>query len=277
MLKGKMPLVLALFLGLIAFYLSQSAINRRVEYAQKGWTLTKVLVAGTEIAEGTTITTDLIQSRDIPDQFVTASVVKPDSINFILNQKVMVALQPGDPLLWTQFNTNARAAERLAKKIPKKMRAITIDAKGTAAVGEWIRPNDQVDIFGTFKDPDSSQSISITLLQKVTVLATGKITGTTNINLLPENERSYSNVSLLVVPEEAEILVLAKELGSLTLSLRNEEDLYTIDNHESRATIKTLLSGMRSTWEKKRLEATTTIYRGGEGTQQTTHSVGQDP
>ncbi len=88
-----------------------------------------------------------------------------------------------------------------------------------------MRPNDHVDIIGTFKDPQTSEQVAVTLLQNVIVLATGKITGTTNVNLIPEGQREYNNVSLLVIPEEAEILVLAQELGALTLSLRNEDDI----------------------------------------------------
>jgi pilus assembly protein CpaB len=86
------------------------------------------------------------------------------------------------------------------------------------------------------------------------VLATGKITGTTNVNLIPESQREYSNVTLMVIPEEAEILTLAAELGNLTLSLRNEEDVDIIEER-GRATISTLLSGERTrVLERKRQE-----------------------
>jgi pilus assembly protein CpaB len=276
MLKGKMPLVIAGVLAAIAFGVSWSAINKQANDARKGWVLVRVVVAATEISEGTVITTDLINSRAIPEQFVTASVVKPDSFNYVLNQKVMVALQPGDPLLWSQFDSTAKASERLSKKVPKKMRALTIEAKGATAVGGWVRPNDQIDIIGTFKDPDTNLPIAVTLMQKVTVLATGKITGTTNINLMPENERTYGNVSLMLMPEEAEILVLGQELGSLTMSLRNEEDLQTIDSHDTRTTIKTLLSGVRTKeLERKRLEQVE-IIRGSTKTERTPHGPGEN-
>ena len=120
-----------------------------------------------------------------------------------------MALQAGDPLLWSQFETT-KAAERLSTKVQKKARALTIEAKSTTAVGGWMRPNDHVDIIGTFKDPATNEQVAVTLMQNVIMLATGKITGTTNINLMPENERAYGHVSLLVLPEEAEILVLAR-------------------------------------------------------------------
>src|SRR5205085_9275777 len=91
--------------------------------------------------------------------------------------------------------------------------------------------------------------------------ATGKITGTTNVNLIPEAQREYSNVSLLVIPEEAEVLVLASELGSLTLSLRNEDDVDVIEER-GRATINTLLSGERTRALQQKRFNTISIIRG---------------
>ena len=253
MLKGKTPLIVALVLGLLAGIVAWSAIKKKEADVRRGWNLVPVVVAAQDVPEGTVITFDMISQRSVPEQFVTSSVVKPDSASYVVNQKVLVPLQSGDPLLWSQFETT-KAAERLSTKVQKKGRAITIEAKSTTAVGGWIRPNDHVDVIGTFRDPQTDENVAVTLLQNVIVLATGKITGTTNVNLIPEGQRNYSDISLLVIPEEAEILVLAQELGNLTLSLRNEDDVDIIEER-GRATISTLLSGERTrVLEKKRQE-----------------------
>jgi pilus assembly protein CpaB len=244
MLKGKTPLFVALVLGLIAGIVAYSAIKKKERDVRQGWNLIPVVVAAVDISEGTVITFDMISQRSVPEQFVTSSVVKPDSASYVVNQKVLVPVQAGDPLLWSQFETT-KAAERLSTKVMKKARAITIEASKSSSVGGWVRPNDHVDIIGTFKDPQTNESVAVTLMQNIIVIATGKITGTTNINLIPEAQRDYSNVSVLVIPEEAEMLVLASELGALTLSLRNEEDVDTLEER-GRATINTLLSGERA-------------------------------
>lgn len=244
MLKGKVPLFIALGLGLLAGVTTCSAIRVKEMNVRRGWNLVTVVVASTTIPEGTVVTADMISQRDIPEQFVTQSVVRPETSNLVLNQEVLVTLQPGDPLLWSQFATS-RTAEKLSTKVQKKGRAITIDAANIHSVGGWVRPNDHVDIIGTFRDPATNENTAVTLLQNVIVLATGKITGTTNVNVIPEAQRAYNNVTLLVLPEEAEILVLASELGSLSLSLRNEGDIDTMEER-GRATIHTLLSGERT-------------------------------
>jgi pilus assembly protein CpaB len=259
MLKGKTPLIVALVLGAIAFLVSWSAIQKKSADVKKGWNLVPVLVAAVDISEGGVVSTEMVSQRMVPDQFVTSSVIKPDSAPFVIGQQVLVPLQAGDPLLWTQFQAT-KAAERLSTKVQKQTRAITIKADIQGSVGGWVRPNDHVDIIGTFKDPDSTQQVAVTLMQNIMVLATGKITGTTNINLLPEGQRGYNNVSLMVLPEDVEMLVLSQELGNLTLSLRNEDDI-TMMEDRGRATIQSLLSGERTKMLEKRRSSVITIIK----------------
>jgi len=129
------------------------------------------------------------------------------------------------------------------------------------SVGGWIRPNDHVDVIGTFRDPASNENVALTLLQNVVVLATGKLTGTTNLNLVPENQREYSNVTLLVLPDEAQILTLAAELGSLSLALRNEDDLEPIEER-GRASAHSLLSGERAKFSQQKRQKMVQVIRG---------------
>jgi len=262
MLKGKTPLIIGVVLGLASFVIGWSGMQKQRADMKRGWNLVPVVVSAVDISEGSVVTMEMVSQRSIPEQFVTSSVVKPDSASYVVGQKVMVSLQAGDPLLWSQFETS-KAAERLSTKVAKRARAITIDAKQRTAVGGWVRPNDHVDLIGTFKDPQSGEQVAVTLMQNVIVLATGKITGTTNVNLIPENQREYTTVSLLVIPEEAEIMVLATELGSLVLSLRNEDDVDVIEER-GRATINTLLSGERTrVLQQKRFNAIQVIRGSG--------------
>ncbi|MFZ5441788.1 MAG: Flp pilus assembly protein CpaB [Myxococcota bacterium] len=260
MLKGKTPLLVAVVLAIAAFFIGWSSLQKAHADARRGFNPVPVVVATTDISEGTVITLEMISQRSIPEQFVTASVIKPDSASYVVGQKVTVPLQAGDPLLWSQFES-ARTAERLTNKVLKRMRAITIEAKTNAAVGGWVRPNDRIDVIGTFKDPDTNQQVALTLLQNVVVLATGKLTGTTNVNLLPESERAYGNVTLMVVPEESEILTLAQELGNLTLALRNDEDLDTIDGRYP-TTVRTLFDGERRAIHQKVRKELIDVIRG---------------
>lgn len=195
--------------------------EKEVDRVKKGWMLVPVVVAAQDIPEGTTVTFEMIAQRSVPEQFVTSSVVKPDSASYIVNQKVLVPLQAGDPLLWSQFETT-KAAERLSDRIPAEMRLFTVEASPIRGVGGWIRPNDYVDVIAVPRAgaPAGKEPKATTVVEYVKVLATGKITSTTNLNLLPENQRGYSDVTLVVTPRQAEKLAAASTRNELMLSLR---------------------------------------------------------
>jgi pilus assembly protein CpaB len=259
MFKGKTPLLTALVLAAIAGVVAYSAVKKQIHDARVGWNLVSVVVATTDIAEGSTVTFDMISQRAVPEQFVTSSVVKPDSASYIVNQKVLVPVQAGDPLLWSQFETT-RSAEKLSTKISRGARVITIEAGKTSAVGGWVRPNDHIDVIGTFKDPQTNDTIAVTILQNVVVVATGKISGTTNPNLIPESQREYSTISLLVIPEEAELLTLATEVGSLNLTLRNDSDVTLLASRDGVGPI-TLLDGRRRQAIEEKRKAVIDVIR----------------
>jgi len=251
MLKGKMPLVMAAVLAIAAGILSFTAIKNREKDVQRGWHLKTVLVANSNISEGDVVTGDMVVSRQVPERFVTSSNIGPGDVNHIRNQKILVNVQAGDPLLWSQFSMS-KTVERLSSKVLKRMRAFTLKVDNVSSVGGWIRPNDRVDIIGIFRDEQSQESVSMTLMQNVMVLATGAITGTTNIMMMTDTERSYAEVSLMILPEDVEQLALAQELGTLILSLRNDEDSEMIAENR-RTTIRTLTdSNMQKNLGEKR-------------------------
>jgi pilus assembly protein CpaB len=260
LLQGKVPLLIALGLGLLAGLFAFWAIHKKEEDVRRGWNLVNVVAASQDIPEGTSVSMEMMSVRAIPEQFATASVVKPDSVSYVVNQRVLVPLQTGDPLLWTQFETT-RGAERLSSKVQRKGRAVTVEVSKKSSVGGWIRPNDHVDVLGTFRDPANNESVAMTLLQNVIVLATGKITGTTNAAALPDSQRDYTHVTLLVIPEESEILALASEMGSLTLTLRNDEDGDLMEDR-GRATVHTLFSGERAKAYQERRRQMIQIIKG---------------
>src|SRR5207247_8049699 len=136
-----------------------------------------------------------------------------------------------------------------------------IDVQEKTAVGLWVRPNDHVDVIGSFRDTDGNQLKTVTLLQNVVVLATGRITA--NTTYVPDEEKKFQTVTLLVLPEEAEILTLAQETGTLTLLLRNPDDL---DYLEKRVVVdqKMLMTGERAADLQQKRYKTIQIIRGNK-------------
>jgi pilus assembly protein CpaB len=110
--------------------------------------------------------------------------------------------------------------------VPAKARGYSLE---TATVGgaAVLKANDHVDVIAVVTDPETKQQASLHLLQNVVVAATAN-----------------AHVTLLLIPEEARLLALARANGQLTLVLRNEKDLEIIDERRPE-TLKTLLSHLK--------------------------------
>lgn len=266
MLSGKNPLLIALALGLMAGLIAWSAMKAKEKKVKDRWQTVNILCAKVDIPEGTELDSEMIAVREMPTQFVTESFIKVDEDGSLkqdspVGQRVMIPLKAGDPILVSHFES-AREADFSAMINPKG-RAVTIDVQEKTAVGLWVRPNDHVDVIGSFRDPETQAQKTVTLLQNVVVLATGRITA--NTTFVPDDEKKFQTVTLLTLPEEAEILTLAQEMGTLTLLLRNPDDL---DYEDKRLVVdqKMLLTGERQSELQQKRYKTIQIIRGNKST-----------
>ncbi|HEX4386595.1 MAG TPA: Flp pilus assembly protein CpaB [Myxococcales bacterium] len=260
MLAGKNPLLIALALGLLAGLTAWTAMRARERKAAEKWATVNVLCAKVDVAEGTELDQGMIAVREIPARFVTGSYIKADESGSSspVGQRVTVPLKAGDPILASSFQS-VREAD-FSAMISLKGRAVTIDVQEKTAVGLWVRPNDHVDVIGSFRE--GSQDLkTVTLLQNVVVLATGRVTA--NTAYVSDDQKKFQTVTLLVLPEEAEILTLAQELGQIALLLRNPEDL---DVQEKRSVVdqKMLLTGERASELQQKRYKTIQIIRGNK-------------
>jgi pilus assembly protein CpaB len=262
---AKVQLIAALLLGLLAGATAWAALRARDRQLRDRWQTTRVLCAGADIAEGAELTEAMIAVKEIPARFVTGSFIQADEEGAIrqdspVGQRVMVPLKAGDPILVSHFGSLREPP--FSTLITPKGRAVTIEVQEKNAVGLWVRPNDHVDVIGSFRDPGTQALRTMTLLQNVVVLATGRITA--NTARVPEEETRFSTVTLLALPEEAEMLTVAQELGTLTLLLRNPEDL---DAQERRTVVdeKMLFAGERASELQQKRYRTIQIIRGNRG------------
>jgi pilus assembly protein CpaB len=105
--------------GAVGFILGALAMNfvgpavkgKKAEDPFAGSMLMPVVVASKDIPEGTPVTFDQIEQRNVPAQLVTSSVVKPEAANYIVNVPLLVPVQKGDMLLWSQFEAKKKTNE----------------------------------------------------------------------------------------------------------------------------------------------------------------------
>ena len=145
---------ISLVLGCLGSGVGFVYAKRLASEGRRGWNLVPVVVAAVDIEENTLVTMDMISQRSIPEQFVSSSIVKPDSASYIVNQKVLVPLQAGDPLLWSQFETKKQTKLLFAKVDVPAGTALAEDQLEEREVAEdlltrsWVRAEDRSKALG---------------------------------------------------------------------------------------------------------------------------------
>ncbi|MBI5394746.1 MAG: Flp pilus assembly protein CpaB [Verrucomicrobia bacterium] len=236
-MKQKIILLVALLAGLAAFILSKQYIeNFKAEY-QKQFNTISVIVAARDLVPGTKITRDDIGMKDVFAKGITGRVFKPDEAAELIGKKTLFMIHKLTPINWNDVDMPYRGLSGLSGMITRGDRAIAFAVDAVSAVSGHVKPNDHVDIIGTFsfpgqgKGPSGSgpaETVTLTILQDVTILATGKNTGRRGLEM-EMTERfggeQYNSVTVAVTPREAEMLIFASSKGKLALALRNREDV----------------------------------------------------
>jgi len=118
-----------------------------------------------------------------------------------------------------------RLAERgsglgLAPIIPEGMRAVSIRVDQVVGVSGFVMPGMRVDVLLTGNPPEGEGKITVTVLQNIQVLSADQ-------KMEPDARGQAINattVTLLVTPQQAEVLTLAANEGRVQLVLRNGAD-----------------------------------------------------
>jgi pilus assembly protein CpaB len=147
--------------GIFGFILAACVVgliaNQYMKRKTAGWNLVPVVVAAQDIPENTAVTFDMISQRSVPEQFVTSSVVKPDSASYIVNQPLLVPVQAGDMLLWSQFETKKMTTVLFAA------RDIAVGAKLSAEDVEGRKLEPAFPTSNYAKEPERAQLLGKTV------------------------------------------------------------------------------------------------------------------
>jgi pilus assembly protein CpaB len=112
------------------------------------------------------------------------------------------------------------------------MRAVSVRVDEVIGVAGFVIPGTRVDVMLTLdKGPTRPQAITKTLLQNVQTLAAGQ-----SVTRDKEGKpQTVTVITLLVTPDDAELLALAAKEGRLQLALRNTLDTLTVATAGARA------------------------------------------
>lgn len=176
-----------------------------------------IVIAAKPLSLGVTIKTGDVRLSKIPqDAFPKGAFAK---IEDVLDKPVISNILQDEPVL------DGRLAGRdsglgLAPIIPVGMRAVSVRVNDVAGVAGFVLPGMRVDVLVTGRPPNGDATMTKTCLQNIRVLSAGQ-------TMQPDSKGQAMpspTVTLLVSPEQAEILTLANQEGHIQLVLRNGSD-----------------------------------------------------
>ena len=238
-MKQKLILIISVVIGLLAAFLTRSYLAAKdkevqrwkAEFDQKN---RRILVAAVkkDLPTGTLLAKADIGQLSVIETSVRGHIVKIEDYLTLIGRKTVRPLQKDSPVFWSDIEGGEPGARGLAGDIKQRMRAVSINVSGAASVSGMVKPNDHVDVLGTFSFPSKTapgemELVTLTILQDVLVLATGRETAKSLLTADPRAGASFNMVTLEVTPREAEMLAFSEQIkGRLSLALRNPDDVY---------------------------------------------------
>jgi pilus assembly protein CpaB len=251
-MRNKGRLVAAVAAGLAAVVLTWLYISTREASLLSQSEPQSVIVARVDIPGNSVIDAAMFELKSVPSAFAQPrAVAKPEDVQ---GRVATVPIAAGSQILATMLGDESEGA--LAYEVPSGQRALSIAAADITGVGGLVRPGNRVDILGTFeygRPTGISQNGTITyadertetrlMMQDVRVLAvdhqhrrrgaaTRPVPQPTDdaAAAVPTEEPDIKNVTVLVSLRQAQELILAQEIGALTLALRSNLDGGRIEN-----------------------------------------------
>ncbi|MBF0586281.1 Flp pilus assembly protein CpaB [Prosthecochloris sp. N3] len=218
-MKSPVFVAIALILGAIAAFLAASWMS---DVQPSG---TKVVIVTQQIEAGKSITADQVKSIDWPGSDVPQNSFS-NTVD-VVDRVARMPLIPGEPVLPGKLAPEGSTGG-LSSIIPDGKRAITVRVNEVVAVAGFALPGSYVDVLVNGKDT-RKQKFSRTVLSRVKVLAVDQVTTGD-----PDKPKVVNAVTLELTPQESEKLDLARNIGKLSLVLRNELDTSTVNSSGAR-------------------------------------------
>jgi pilus assembly protein CpaB len=208
-------LLFALVVSSIFYQMSSRAAGRSKN--QKKVDMSVLVVAAKPLSVGVQIQPSDVKVVSVPrDRRPNGAFEKVEEV---IGRPVISNVLLDEPIV------AGRLAERgsgfgLSPVIPAGMRAVAVKVNEVVGVAGFLIPGLRVDVLVTARPPGDAGARTSTILQNILVVSAGQ-------QIQPDSSGRAVNVpvvTLLVTPEQAEVLTLAGSEGRIQLVLRNTAD-----------------------------------------------------
>ncbi len=212
---------LAVALGLAAAvvgYFGLTSMAASAKRASMG-ELADVVVAANDITYGVKLEKTMLRTVKYPRESVPVGAFS--SVDSVVGQTTKTFMTTKEPVTAIKLSSLGGG---LSTQVREGMRAASVEVNQVSGVSGFILPGDRVDMLVTvdrLRNPEDAYTQ--TILQNVEVLAAGQKTTTQDNKPI-----TVQAVTLLVNPEQAEVMAHAQRQGEITLVLRARGDDSTL-------------------------------------------------
>lgn len=219
----------AIAFGVLAIVGARNYIDERLarEKArlQPSHETVEVVVAKRDLKRGDTVGADTMAVRRLPRPYAPGGAVVPERFETFAGARLLSPMRAGEPLMPTALAPAEPAS--ISARVRPGIRAMTVAVDEVNSLSGLLQPGDRIDLLLSVRPPAPAgvvqPEVTRTVLQDVPVLATGRQSRVTAGEDMPAG-RPFTAITVEVLPEQAQRLVVAQRSGKLTAVLRNPND-----------------------------------------------------
>jgi pilus assembly protein CpaB len=197
-----------------------------------------VVAAVRDLPAGTRLRKTDLKRVNVSDKNVPKGAVTDERV--AIDRVLLYPVSANETIVSARL-TSSSATEGISSMIEPGKRALSVPITDVSSAGGLIGPRAHVDVLFT-RTGSLHEALTTTILQDVVVLSIGKMTEAGQ-NLDPRLPKpQQQTATLLVFPEQARLLELARNNGKISLALRNPLDK-TVADDSGNATAASLAPG----------------------------------
>ncbi len=197
----------------------------------------EVLIPNARIEAGTKLTPNLFDRRSFPADQVPDGAILAREMDLLSGKYTREMIPPRMPVLKELISDQPPLS---SLNIPPGFRAVTIPVDSRSGVEGFAKPGSRVDTLFTFQDKDGKKKVT-TLLRFAKILSAG---GATSIDGRVAIQGAV-DVTLLVTERDAKRIELARNVGTLSLSLAGGEEQGKVRDEDPASVDLSDITGVR--------------------------------
>lgn len=231
--KNWIVLLAALGVGALAALGAKNYISSQVadiEARDKDKAMVQVVVAKTDLAKGSRLSAQSVATRPMPKEWAHSGAITPEQFGRADGAVLAYPANAGESLIWAQLEGQRTPA--FSARLTAGRRAVTVPVDEISSLSGMVEPGDLIDIVVSVKK--DTRNFTFTLLQSVTVLATG--TNASQQDKDPQgSSRTFTTITLDTSPLDAKRVIAAREVGRVTALLRSPNDANRVSSQRTDA------------------------------------------